>query len=58
MIKNFELQPVPQEGRGSIHYKKDFEKIKHLLGKEGWNIPILKFKERVDKWRKMNENKG
>ena len=55
MIKNFELQPVPQEGRGSIHYKKDFEKIKHLLGKEGWNIPN---KERVDKWRKMNENKG
>ena len=58
MIKNFELQPIPQERGGSIHYKKDFEKIKHLLGKEGWNVPILKFKERVKEWREKNENKG
>ena len=56
-IKNFELQPIPQKGKGSIHYKRDFEKIRHLLGKEGWNVPIPIFKKRVKVWREENENK-
>jgi hypothetical protein len=37
---------MPQPPGGSIHYKKDFEKIKHILGKEGWGIPIYVLKER------------
>jgi len=56
-IKILNIEPKPQQGKGSIHYKKDFEKIKHLLGKEGWNIPILEFKKRVYKWREENGNK-
>ena len=56
-IRNSELEPMPQRGKGSFHYKKDFKVIKHLLGKEGWSIPIPIFKERVKVWREKNENK-
>ncbi len=51
-IKNMTLSPIPQGDKGSIHYKKDFERIRHLLGKEGWDIPIPKFKKRVEQWRR------
>lgn len=57
-IKDLAIEPKSQQGEGSIHYKKDFEEIKHLLGKEGWNIPILEFKKRVYKWREENGNKN
>jgi methionyl-tRNA formyltransferase len=57
MIKCSELQAVPQKGKGSIHFKKDFEKIKHLLEEEGWDIPVSKFKKRVREWKESNESK-
>lgn len=43
-LKTLEIIPRPQRGGGSIHYTKDLEKIKHLLGEESWqiNIPTLK----------------
>lgn len=48
-IKNFNIDPKPQQSRGSIHYIKDFEKIKHILGNEGWDIKILTLKKRFNK---------
>jgi len=45
-IRNFEIIPRPQYGEGSLHYKKDFERIKEVLGDDGWNIQIPKLKEK------------
>ena len=46
--EDIRIKSKRQEGRGSIHYKKDFEDIRHILGKEGWDIPIYKMKERYN----------
>jgi methionyl-tRNA formyltransferase len=48
-IKNCRIKPKPQEGKGSKHTLKDFEKVKHLLEPEGWKIPIKALKERYNK---------
>lgn len=53
-IKNFQITPKLQISGGSIHYKKDFERIKHILGNEGWNILINELKKR---FRKFQERK-
>lgn len=48
-IKNFRIIPKPQPRGGCIHYIKDFDKIKHILGNEGWDIQILELKKRFRK---------
>lgn len=48
-IKSFSLLPRPQSQGGSFHFKKDFSKIRHILGEEEWNLPIFEFKNRVKK---------
>ncbi len=53
-IRSFKIPPRPQVGKGTYHSKKDFEKIKHLLGKEGWDIPILLFKKRIEQWKRRD----
>lgn len=46
-IKNEKLKPKRQSlAEGSIHYKKDFKEIEHLLNNKGWDIPIIEFKKR------------
>ncbi len=44
-IRNKEIAPKPQKGRGSFHYIKDFERIKPIIQENGWDIPIVKFKQ-------------
>lgn len=46
-IKNFEIVPKPQLGRGTYHSADDFKKIKHLLGEEGWNTKISELKNKI-----------
>ncbi|HEC93567.1 MAG TPA: formyl transferase [Candidatus Atribacteria bacterium] len=49
-IKNGKLEPKSQKNlKGSVHYKKDFERIKHLLNDKGWNISIIELKKRYKK---------
>ncbi len=45
-IKNRQIKPKPQRGKGSIHYKKDLEKFKEIL-KDNFDIPIKAFKEKA-----------
>lgn len=33
-------EPVPQKNTGSVHFRKDFKTIKHILGEEMWHISI------------------
>ncbi len=49
-IKNFQLEPTQQKGKGSYHSKKDFNKINYLLEQEGWDIKISELKRKL----KMN----
>jgi len=49
-IKNCEIKPKIQEGEGTYHTFRDFEKLKHLLEPEGWKIPIKVLKERYKKF--------
>lgn len=55
-IKNWEririgdFNPLDQRGSGTIHYKKDFEQIKHLLEPYGWDIPVKLLKQRYQKY--------
>lgn len=46
-IKENKIIAKPQSIIGTFHTKKDFEKIKHLLDPEGWDISIRKLKERL-----------
>lgn len=46
LLKEGKIEPRPQRGEGTIHCKRDFEKIKHLLEPYGWKIPIKVLKER------------
>lgn len=48
-IKSFQFASKPQSSGGCIHYIKDFDKIKHILGHEGWGIRILELKKRFKK---------
>ncbi len=45
-IKNGQIIPKPQKGKGSIHYKKDLEQFQEIL-KDNFDIPIKIFKEKV-----------
>jgi methionyl-tRNA formyltransferase len=49
-IKSLSFNPKKQPHFGTIHYIKDFEKIKHLLGDEGWDIKIKELKIRYNRW--------
>ena len=56
-IKNNEIKPFKQTGKGTIHYKKDFDEISKLLDECGWDIKISEFKRKYFKWRKDEESK-
>jgi len=45
-IKTKHLVPRYQSEEGSMHYIKDFKKIKNILGEEGWDISITELKRR------------
>jgi len=49
-IQSKKFKPIKQNGEGSIHYKKDFENVKHILEPYGWNIPINVLNERYQKY--------
>ena len=55
-IKNFKITPRPQPAGGSIHYIRDFEKIKSLIEADGWDISICELKNRYRKLREKNGN--
>jgi len=45
-IKTKHLVPKRQSEEGSIHYIKDFGKVRGILGEEGWDISITELKRR------------
>ena len=49
-IKNKSYKFINQNSEGSIYYKKDFEKIRNILGPYGWDIPIKLLKKRYQKY--------
>lgn len=44
-VKNFNIKPIKQKGKGTIHTKKDFDKVKDLFGKDIWNMKIDKIQK-------------
>lgn len=51
-IKNFSIIPEAQPTGGSTHSIKDFDKIKNILGEEGWDIGVTKLKRRYKKYKR------
>ena len=48
------LRAVPQTGEGTFHYVREFAAIKdRLLGKEGWDVPVLVFQ---DRYRRLKDS--
>ncbi|HEY5123718.1 MAG TPA: formyltransferase family protein [Ignavibacteria bacterium] len=47
-IEDFGFQTKKQIGQGTLHYLKDFERIKHLLLPEGYDIVIDEFIRRYN----------
>lgn len=45
-IKTKHLVPKSQSEEGSMHYIKDFGKVRGILGEEGWDISITELKRR------------
>lgn len=45
-IKNGSLKKIPQRGKGTIHYKKNFKLIESLILDTGWDIAITELKKR------------
>lgn len=45
-LKSCRIKPSKQSGKGSIHFIKEFEKIKQSINFEGWNISIKQLKKR------------
>lgn len=45
----------PQSGKGTIHFKKEFHSIKHLLT-DGWDTKIYKLKENYEKFKRQNSS--
>ena len=39
-IKSNSVQSVPQSHTGSTHLHQEFLEIQHILGEEGWDIPV------------------
>lgn len=56
-IKKLEFTAIEQKEKGSIHYKKDFEKIAFLLQEKGWDIPISELKQKYQEYLLTNEDK-
>ena len=51
-IKDGRIKGKKQEGRGSIHYDSEYERIiKPLIKKEGWNISIKELKQEYILWK-------
>lgn len=50
-IKCFDIVPIPQPVGGSRHTTKNFVKIRHILGDEGWNTSISEVKKRYAELR-------
>lgn len=44
-VKNFNIKPIKQKGKGTSHTKKDFDKVKDLFGKDIWNMKIDKIQK-------------
>lgn len=53
-IKYFKIPPRKQPRGGSSHRKNDFDKIKGILGSEGWNIKVSELVKRYKEYQ--NEN--
>lgn len=51
-IRDFRIKPVRQPGGGSVHYVKEFEKIKHIFGDKGWGISIKELKKRYGDYKR------
>jgi len=49
ILKSFKIKPIRQNDGGSIHYKKEFESIQHILGIERWSIELNVLKDRYKK---------
>lgn len=45
-IKSFKVSSKSQPPGGSVHFIKDFENIRNLLGNKGWNITIRELKDK------------
>lgn len=46
-IKLNEIEPKPQNGKGSFHYYSEFsEKVQPLLREKGWDTPVAELKAR------------
>lgn len=50
-IKNNKIEIKKQVEKGSTNYLSDFEKIKHILGSELWNIKIDTLKKRFEYYK-------
>ncbi len=46
-IRNGDVKGRDQRGSGSVHYVKDFKRIEHILGSDGWDIRVYEFKRKV-----------
>lgn len=55
-IKNFKITPRSQPAGGSIHYIRDFEKIKSIIEADGWDISIYELKNRYRNLKEKNGN--
>lgn len=48
-IKNLKIKPVRQQKGGSVHTQKEFDKIKLILNRYGWDIPVNELIKENDK---------
>jgi len=55
-IKEFQIVAKAQLAGGSVHFKKDFERIKHIFEDEGWDISIMELKRRFKQHESGNAN--
>lgn len=53
-IRENKIIPQKQQGKGSIHYIKDWEKISFLISKDGWNTKIADLKMSYLNYLKQN----
>lgn len=55
-IIGLKFLPIEQAEPGSIHYKKDFEKISFLIEEHGWNTRVTQLVENYQRYMLNNEN--
>jgi methionyl-tRNA formyltransferase len=53
-LKNLAIEPKRQPPGGTVHTLSDFEKIKHVLGRKGWDAPVLEVKQKYEELRSHN----